>query len=126
MEEKDDYFGNEKKYDTPFYLVLVVLLISLLNSFNIDYAADLQMEEMQAPLWFIVLLFALDTLAVAALAGIYFFRKWGLFSFALFPMVHFILHLHYYRVFLYSDIFTLFFFVGVALFVFIPKWRYFR
>ncbi|QCX52383.1 hypothetical protein [Elizabethkingia sp. JS20170427COW] len=125
MEEKD-MFKDEPKLDTPFYLVLGVLLLLLINNLNVDYAVVLQKDNLQIPNWYLILLFALDTLAIVSLVGIYFFRKIALYLFSVFVMVHFVIHLNYLSTFLYTDVFILFFFIGIGLFVFIPKWKYFK
>lgn len=119
-------FKDEPKLDTPFYLVLGVLLLLLINNLNVDYAVVLQKDNLQIPNWYLILLFALDTLAIVSLVGIYFFRKIALYLFSVFVMVHFVIHLNYLSTFLYTDVFILFFFIGIGLFVFIPKWKYFK
>lgn len=81
---------------------------------------------MQIPQWYITLLFSLDALAILSLVGIYYFRKVAVYLFPVLIMIHFIIHLNYLMTFLYTDVFMMFFFIGVGLLVFIPKWRSFK
>ncbi|CAI9673698.1 hypothetical protein HZP39_15075 [Elizabethkingia anophelis] len=126
--EEQDYFENEHepKRGTPFYLILGVLLLLLINNLNVDYMTVGMKEQMQIPQWYITLLFSLDALAILSLVGIYLFRKIAVYLFPVLIMIHFIIHLNYLMTFLYTDVFMMFFFIGVGLLVFIPKWRSFK
>ncbi|AQX07006.1 hypothetical protein BAX94_01800 [Elizabethkingia meningoseptica] len=124
--EEQDYFEHEPKRGTPFFLVLGVLLLLMIHNLFVDYGVVLQKEKMQIPQWYITLLFSLDIFAILSLVGIYFLRKIAVYVFPVLIMIHFIIHLNYLATFLYADVFMMFFYVGIGLFVFIPKWNYFK
>ena len=53
--EEQDYFENEHgaKTRNPFYLILGVLLLLLINNLNVDYMTVGMKEQMQIPQWYI-------------------------------------------------------------------------
>ena len=72
----------------PFYLILGVLLLLLINNLNVDYMTVGMKEKMQIPQWYITLLFSLDALAILSLVGIYLFRKIAVYLFPVLIMIH--------------------------------------
>ncbi|NAW50225.1 hypothetical protein GNY06_02080 [Elizabethkingia argentiflava] len=117
---------SKQRRGKPFFLVLGLLLLLILNNLNVDYAVVLLKDEMQIPQWYLILLFGLNIAAMGALVGIYGFRKLGVYLFPITIMFHFIIHLNFLMTFLYTDVFMMFFFIGIGLLVFIPKWELFK
>jgi len=109
-----------------FFVVLGILFLPLINNLVVDYLLVKIMEVSHIPLWYMVLLSSVNILTILSLIGIYSFRRVGIFLFPFLVILHFIIKLNYLGIFMYTDIFTLFFFIGIGLLVFIPKWSFFR
>lgn len=122
----DNYFDNEPKKTTSFYVALAALALFTLMGLGIDGDEFLQRDLLHIPIWYFYLIFLVDALAILSILGISFFRKVAVFSFPLFVLLHFYLHQFYLETFLYTDVTNLFLFVGVGLLMIIPKWKFFK
>lgn len=121
-----NYFENEPKKSTGFYLSIAALALFTLMGLGIDGDEFLQRDLLNIPQWYFYLIFTVDFLALLSLVGIAFFRKIAIFTFPAFVILHFFLHQFYLSTFLYTDVTNMFLFVGVGLLMIIPKWKYFR
>ena len=123
----EDAFANESpKKGIGFIGVLLFILLFVLMSTGIDGDEFLQHKQLEIPVWFFYLVFAIDILLVVCLLLIFFYRKIGVFLFPLLVIVHFFLHNYYLSTFLYVDITSIFLFFGFGLFVILPKWKFFK
>jgi len=114
------------KRGKAFFFTMIVFLLLLVNNFLIDGFLVSIMNTSMIPLWYIILLFGVNIFTLLSLIGIYLFRKFCIYSFPIFVILHFVFRLHYLETFMYTDIFALFFFVGIGLVIFIPKWSLFK
>ncbi|SFH97099.1 hypothetical protein [Halpernia frigidisoli] len=122
----DNYFDNEPKKTTPFYLALGALALFTLMGLGIDGDEFLQRDTLQIPIWYFFMIFFVDAMSLLSILGIAFFRKFAVISFPVFVLMHFYLHQFYLETFLYTDVTNIFLYVGVGLLVIIPKWKYFE
>ncbi|WKS96012.1 hypothetical protein [Riemerella columbina] len=125
MENKND-FSQEPKKSSSFYVSMAVLGFFTLMGLGIDIDEYLQHESIQIPTAYFYLIFAIDALALLGLLAIVNFRKIGVYLFPLAVFLHFIFHQFYLSTFLYTDITTLFLYVGLGLLMIIPKWAHFK
>ncbi len=123
---EENYFGDTSKKTTGFYIALVILLVCIGISVNTDLAQFSQHEDVQIPIWFFYVIFGLDILMVASVVLIYFYRKLGIYLLPVAASVHMIMNSFYLSVIRYSDLNILFAFFVAALFVTIPRWKYFK
>lgn len=123
---EEDYFKNEPRQDTPFYVMLGALLVITILSVGIDVTQYSQHSDLQIPSWYFYIIFGIDLLIILGLYGILKFRKWGVYLYPAAVLFHFMAHEYYLSTFLYSDVTNLFVYVSLGLFVFIPKWKYFN
>lgn len=115
------------KKNVDFYLIFgVIFLIYVLLSINTDLVEFSQHSDINIPSWFFYLTFGTDILVIVSLILILFYRKIGVILFPFFVLTHFALHNYYLSTYLYSDMTTLFLFVGAGLFAIIPRWREMR
>lgn len=121
-----NYFGDEPKKSTGFYLSIAALALFTLMGIGIDGDEFLQRKVLNIPEWYFYIIFVVDFLAILSLLGIAFFRKMAVFTFPTFVVLHFFLHQFYLSTFLYTDVTNIFLFVGVGLLMIIPKWKYFK
>lgn len=121
-----NYFENEPKKSSGFYLSIGALALFTLMGLGIDGDEFLQRETLNIPDWYFYIIFLIDILAFLSLIGIAMFRKVAVFSFPIFVILHFFMHQFYLSTFLYTDVTNMFLFVGVGLLMFIPKWKYFK
>ena len=121
-----NYFGDEPKKSTGFYLSLAALALFTLMGIGIDGDEFLQRKVLNIPEWYFYIIFAVDFMAILSLVGIAFFRKIAIVAFPTFIVLHFFLHQFYLSTFLYTDVTNIFLFVGVGLLMIIPKWKYFK
>lgn len=123
----EDAFANETpKKGLGFIGVLVFILLFVLMSIGIDGDEYLQHKELEIPVWFFYLVFAIDALLLLSLLLVFFYRKIGVFLFPLLIIVHFFLHNYYLSTFLYADVTSLFLFSSFGLLVILPKWKFFK
>lgn len=122
----DNYFKDEPKKTPGFYITLAALALFTLMGLGIDGDEFLQRATLNIPDWYFYLIFSIDALALLSLVGIAFFKKFGIFTFPVFVLLHFYLHQFYLSTFLYTDVTNMFLFIGVGLFTIIPKWNYFK
>jgi hypothetical protein len=122
----DNYFDNEPKKTTSFYVALGALALFTLMGLGIDGDEFLQRNLLQIPSWYFYFIFLVDALAIFSILGISFFRKIAIYLFPFFVALHFYLHQFYLETFLYTDVTNLFLYIAVGLLVIIPKWKYFK
>lgn len=122
----DNYFGNEPKKTNSFYFALGALALFSLMGLGIDGDEFLQRDLLHIPQWYFYMIFLVDALCLLSILGIAFFKKFAIFSFPLFVLLHFYMHQFYLETFLYTDVTNIFLFIGVGLLVIIPKWKYFK
>ncbi|MBT0548452.1 hypothetical protein JSO53_07345 [Riemerella anatipestifer] len=125
MEDRN-YFNDEPKKTSSFYIAIGILAIFTLMGLGIDIDEFSQHESINIPTWYFYLIFGVDLLALVGLFLIVLFRKIGVFLFPLAVIAHFILHQFYLSTFLYTDVTNLFLYVGLGLLMIIPKWQYFK
>ena len=121
-----NYFKDEPKKSTGFYLSIAALALFTLIGIGIDGDEFLQRKLLKIPEGYFYVIFAVDLLAIISLIGIAFFRKIAVFIFPAIIVVHFFMHQFYLSTFLYTDVTNIFLFVGVGLLMIIPKWKYFQ
>lgn len=126
---ENEYFkGESPEKGMGFILSLAALLLFAIMGIGIDVDQLLQAQDKDIviPMWYFYLIFAVDILIVLSVILIYFYRKIGIFLFPVATTMHFIFHLYFLDTFLYSDVTSLFLFVGIGLLAFIPKWQFFK
>ena len=123
---ESNYFENEPKRSTGFYLSIAALALFTLMGTGIDGDEFLQRKLLNIPSWYFYVIFLVDALAFLSLIAIAFFRKIAVYTFPLLIVLHFFLHQFYLSTFLYTDVTNLFLFVGVGLLMIIPKWHFFK
>lgn len=123
---EESYFQNEKKRTTTFYVALGSLALFTLMSVGLDGDEFLQRKTINIPDWYFYLIFSIDFLALLSILVIAFFKKVGIFTFPVLILLHFYLHQYYLSTFLYTDVTSIFLFIGFGLFTIIPKWKYFK
>lgn len=125
----NDYFkGETAEKGMGFILSLAALLLFAIMGIGVDVDQFLQSQDkdIEIPQWYFLLIFVVDLLIVVSLVLIYFYRKIGIILFPVATTLHFIFHLYFLDTFLYSDVTSLFLFVGIGLLAFIPKWQFFK
>jgi hypothetical protein len=122
----DNYFDDEPQKTTSFYVALGALALFTLMGLGIDGDEFLQRKLLNIPNWYFYVIFFVDVLSLLSILGIAFFRKFAIFSFPLFVLLHFYMHQFYLETFLYTDVMNLFLYIGVGLLMIIPKWKYFK
>lgn len=122
----DNYFDDEPKKTTGFYLALGALALFTLMGLGIDGDEFLQKNTLLIPQWYFYIIFLVDALSLISILGIAFFRKLAIFSFPFFILMHFYLHQYFLDTFLYTDVTNLFLYTGVGLLMIIPKWKFFK
>lgn len=122
----EQYFGKTEKKSTFLYVAVALMLICAFLSVNTDLAEYAQHKILAIPQWFFGIIFTLDLLLLAAVAGILFFRKIAVISIPVLVMIHFLLHNFYLSTLLYSDLNILFMYLSAGLLAVIPRWQYFR
>jgi NADH:ubiquinone oxidoreductase subunit 6 (subunit J) len=123
---EENYFGDVSKKTNGFVIALVVLLVCVGLSVNTDLAQYSQHEEMNIPIWFFYVVFGLDLIMLICIILIYFYRKIGIYIFPLAAVIHFMMNNFYLSTTLYSDLLIFFAYFSAALFVAIPRWKYFK
>lgn len=124
---ENNYFKEESpKKGTLFIVALVAMLLFAIMSLGIDVDEFLQFQGKDIPTWYFYLIFGVDVLIVLSVILIYFYRKIGIIIFPIASLAHFFFHLYYLDTFLYSDVTSLFLFVGIGLLAIIPKWQFFK
>lgn len=127
---QENYFrGESPKKDMGFTLSMIGLLFFTIMGIGIDSDQFLQQRAgdiVNIPDWYFYLIFFIDAIIILSIVLIYFYRKIGVILFPLFTLLHFLVHMYYLETFLYSDVTSLFMFVGIALLAIIPKWQFFR
>lgn len=122
----DNYFQDEPKITTTFYVAIGALALFTLMGLGLDGDEFLQRESLNIPDWYFFVVFSVDILALLSLLGIAFFRKFAIFTFPVFVLLHFYIHQFYLSTFLYTDVTNMFLFITLGLFTIIPKWKYFK
>ncbi len=124
-----NYFKDESpEKGMGIILSLLAMLFFAVFGIGIDVDQYIQTAEnhLQIPLWYFYLIFAVDLLIVLSVILIYLYRKVGVVLFPVATLMHFIFHLYYLDTFLYSDVTSLFVFVGIGLLAIVPKWQFFK
>lgn len=116
----------QKKSNKGLLIALLVIFGSVLLGLGIDFTEFSQHEDIQIPVWFFYVVFLLNFLAVDALIFIYLRKKVAVYAFPVIILLHFLAHQYYLSTFLYTDILTLFLFVGIGLLFIIPIWDEFK
>ena len=122
----DNYFDGESKKTTSFYFALGALALFTLMGVGIDGDEFLQRHLLNIPQWYFYTVFLVDVLSLLSIFGIAFFKKFAIFTFPLFVLLHFYMHQFYLETFLYTDVTNLFLYIGAGLLVIIPKWKFFK
>lgn len=120
------YFTGAEKKTAFFYIALILMLLGAALSINTDLAEFSQHTDLSIPKWFFWIIFSIDTLMIACMAAIYFYRKIGVILLPLLIMAHFLLHNFYLSTMLYSDLNFLFLYFAAGLLAVIPRWNYFK
>ncbi len=122
MNEENSGVTSTKSWTFVAALVLMLILVGL--SIN----TDLQhyVSDDNVPMWFFYGLFFVDVLMVLSLLLIYFYKKIGVSLLPITVGIHYIMHNYYLSTTLYSDLNLLFVFVGIGLFVIIPRWKFYK
>ena len=126
---ENSYFkGESPKKDMGFLLSLGAMLIFAIMGIGVDVDEFLQYRgnDVEIPGWYFILIFGVDFLILLSLVVIFMYRKVGIILFPVATLAHFLFHLYYLDTFLYSDVSSLFLFVGIGLLAFIPKWQFFK
>lgn len=126
---ENTYFkGETRKRDIGFIGSLLVFSIFMVMGIGIDVDAFLQHKsaDVHIPSWYFTLIFLIDFFVLLAIGLIYFYRKWGIYFYPISVGFHFIFHLYFLDTFLYSDVFSIFAFIGIGLLAFIPQWQFFK
>ncbi len=108
-----------------FVLALIFVLLFSTGSINFDVTGFIQREEIRIPNWYFYLIFSIDLLTVLSLLLIFFYRKVGVVIFPLAVFMHFLMQNFYLSNIMYFDLFQLFLYFGLILFLAIPRWKYF-
>ncbi|MBP6577430.1 MAG: hypothetical protein KA796_06305 [Chryseobacterium sp.] len=119
MKTVDKSFKNNKDY----YLIYGVILMAFLLSVNTDVAEYSLHQKIHIPSGFFYYTFGVDALVIVSWLLILIFRKLGVILFPILVAVHFGLHHYYLSTFLYSDVTTLFLYIGLGLLAVIPRWN---
>lgn len=119
MNSVDKSFKNNKDYYVFFGLILLVFLLSV----NTDLAEFSQHQSLNIPSGFFYYTLGVDVLVIFSWILIMFFRKIGAVLFPILVLLHFSLHNYFLSTYLYSDITTLFLFIGLGLIAIIPRWN---
>lgn len=122
----ENYFENEPKKTSSFYVALGALALFTLMGLGTDGDEFIQYQFLNIPKWYFYIIFLVDALSLLSLIGIAFFRKFSVYAFPCFVALHFYFHQFYLSTTLYADITNLFLFSGVGLLMIIPKWKYFK
>lgn len=126
---KNNYFeGESPQKGIGFIISLIGLSLFTIMGIGIDVDQFVQQKEgnIFIPNWYFYLIFFIDTIIVLSILLIYFYKKIGVVLFPIFTLLHFLVHMYYLETFLYSDVTSLFMFIGIALLAIIPKWQFFR
>ncbi len=122
----DNFADETPKKDLSFVLALCGLLLFTLMGVGIDFDEFSQHREINIPTAYFYFVFLIDALMVASLVFIYFFRKFAVYTFPAFVVIHFLTHNYFLSTFLYTDVTNMFLYVSLGLFVIIPKWQFFK
>lgn len=114
---------SKSKY---FYIALVLLVLSLVLSFNTDLAQFTLHEKNGIPVQFFWIIFSVDALILFSLLLIYFYKKVGAILFPILVFLHFMLHNFYLSTSLMADLNVLFVYFAAGLLVIVPRWKDFR
>ena len=109
-----------------FYIALVLLVLSLVLSFNTDLAQFTLHEKNGIPIEFFWIIFSVDALILFSLLLIYFYKKAGAIFFPVMVFLHFMLHNFYLSTSLLADLNVLFVYFAAGLLVIVPRWKNFR
>ncbi len=124
-----NYFKDESP-EKGMGLILSLLAMLFFAVFGIGIDVDQYVQTLEnylnIPIWYFYLIFGVDLLIVLSVVLIYFYRKLGAILFPLGTLMHFVFHLYYLDTFLYSDVTSLFLFVGIGLLAIVPKWQFFK
>ncbi|MHA6696169.1 hypothetical protein [Chryseobacterium sp. A301] len=126
--EKNYFKGESPEKGMGLILSLLAMLFFAVFGIGIDVDQYVQTLEhhLTIPIWYFYLIFAVDLLIVLSVVLIYFYRKLGVVLFPFATLMHFVFHLYYLDTFLYSDVTSLFLFVGIGLLAIVPKWQFFK
>lgn len=122
MNKIDRSFKNNR----DFYIILTIVALAFVLTINTDLAEFSQHKDINIPTYFFYYSLGIDLLAVISLFLIFIYKKIGIILFPLLVLIHFGIHNYFLSTYLYSDITTLFVFVGAGLVAIIPRWKDFK
>lgn len=122
MKSTDRSFASNK----DFYLIFGLIILVYFLSINTDLTEFSLHRSINIPQGFFYLTFGADILIILSWLIILFYRKVGVVLFPVFVMIHFGLHDYFLSTYLYSDVTTLFLFIGLGLFAVIPRWKFLK
>lgn len=123
---EDNYFDNNPKKTTIYYVAIIVLFIFSMLSIGVDLTEFSQQKDINIPSWFFYIIFTVDFLLIGSLVAIFFYRKIGAIIYPLAIVTHLFLHEFYLSTLLYSDLFNLFCYFALGLLAIVPKWKFFK
>lgn len=123
---EDNYFDKNPEKTTFFYVAIFFMVALFFLGIGVDLTEYSQKTDINIPVWYFYLIFAVDIIGLLSIVGIYFYRKIGVILFPVAILFHFYLHEFYLSTMLYSDLFTLFSYVALGLLAIIPKWNFFK
>ncbi len=118
----------ENKVKKSKWLAIGLIFVFFIStfSFGFDITEFIKRKEINIPDWYFYLLFVVDLVFIASLFLIYSYRKIGTFLYPASIFTHFLFNNYYLNAFLYFDIFILFLFFSVILFLIVPIWDSFK
>ena len=102
---EDNYFDKNPQKTTFFYVAIFFMVALSFLGIGVDLTEYSQKTDINIPVWYFYLIFAVDIIGLLSIVGIYFYRKIGVI---LFPVA------------------ILFHFVALGLLAIIPKWNFFK
>ena len=105
---EDNYFDKNPEKTTFFYVAIFFMVALSFLGIGVDLTEYFQKTDINIPVWYFYLIFAVDIIGLLSIVGIYFYRKIGVILFPVAILFHFYLHEFYLSTMLYSDLFTLF------------------
>ncbi len=128
MQNNQDYFQlkpEEVKSSGFKFAVIVLFLLACIPVF-MGILGFKRIYLNSAPCWLLNVYFWIGICNVISAIGIYFFKKIAVFAYIFFVILLYVFFLTAYGMELFDSLFTIFFFIGIGLFVIIPRWKYFK
>ncbi len=128
MQNEKDYFNlkSEEINSNGFKFGVTIMLLLAFIPVIMGILGIKRIYLDSAPCWLINVYLWIGICNVLSAIGIYFFKKIAVFAYIFFVVLLYIFFLLAYGMELFDSIFTLFFFIGIGLFVIIPRWKYFH